>query len=323
MNTIMQHSLLLDEAPLVIIPSLAKRIGLNEAIVIQQLHYWLQKSANIRGRRKWVYNTYKEWQEQFPFWSEITVRRILTGLENKGIIVTGNYNEMKADKTKWYSIDYEKLRGVISPSDQNDQSMRSDRSVACDQNDQSNTRDYLPKITTEVGGVGEGEYAQGVISPPKADPIAFYMQNITASIPTMIIQDIDQWIARGHFDEPEEIIVEALKETVKNGARSWNYTTKILINWADQGLRTIQQVQAAIAEHERNKTSSSHRATKGKYSRDQPKEMSAADKAYLDNLRGEQAPPDDPSYDPAQDDELQKLMQQLQARGPDKHEVNR
>lgn len=132
------------------------------------------------------------------------------------------------------------------------------------------------------------------IIPQKPDPVTFYTQNITAAIPPIIVQDIDQWIAKGHFDEPEEIIIEALRETILNGTKSWKYTTKILIGWADQGLRTLQQVQAAIAEHARSKT-----ASKGKYSRGQSTEMSEADKAYVDNLRGGQAPQDDPSYDPA------------------------
>ncbi|MCM3079611.1 DnaD domain-containing protein [Brevibacillus invocatus] len=307
------NNFLLDEAPLVILPSLAVQIGLNEAIVIQQLHYWLQKSTNIRDRQKWVYNTYKEWQEQFPFWSEITVRRVLTGLENKGIIVTGNYNEMKADKTKWYTLDYEKLRGVISPCDQNDQSMRSNRSDGCDQNDQSNTR-YYTDITTdrEVGGE---EKPQGVISPPKADPYKFYTENITTVIPPIIIQDMDQWIAKNHFDEPEEIIVEALKETILNGTKSWKYTTKILIGWADQGLRTLHQVQAAIAEHERNKTSGFSNGRRSGSGRTQQANRTAAEQAQVDKLRGVQAVETDPNYDPNQDLELQQLMSQLQSKG--------
>lgn len=35
--------LLLDDEPLVILPKLAAAIGLNEAIILQQLHYWLEK----------------------------------------------------------------------------------------------------------------------------------------------------------------------------------------------------------------------------------------------------------------------------------------
>ncbi|MFI8714228.1 DnaD domain-containing protein [Brevibacillus brevis] len=161
-------------------------------------------------------------------------------------------------------------------------------------------------------GAGAGSCLEDLpdkIIPQKPDPVTFYTHNITPAIPPIIVQDIDQWIAKGHFDEPEEIIIEALRETILNGTKSWKYTTKILIGWADQGLRTLQQVQAAIAEHARNKT-----ANKGKYSRGQSTEMSEADKAYLDNLRGGQAPQDDPSYDPAQDQELQKLMGQLQGK---------
>ncbi len=35
------NNLLLDEHPLLVMPKLATLIGLNEAIVLQQVHYWL------------------------------------------------------------------------------------------------------------------------------------------------------------------------------------------------------------------------------------------------------------------------------------------
>ena len=35
--------LLLEDEPLVVLPKLATVIGLNEAIILQQLHYWLEK----------------------------------------------------------------------------------------------------------------------------------------------------------------------------------------------------------------------------------------------------------------------------------------
>ena len=33
--------LLINEPPLIVLPSLAKEIGLNEAIIVQQIQYWL------------------------------------------------------------------------------------------------------------------------------------------------------------------------------------------------------------------------------------------------------------------------------------------
>jgi len=98
------------ENPLVILPSLAMKIGLREAIILQQIHYWLtKKGAHVIEGRRWIYNTYTEWQKQFPFWSETTIKRSFLNLEKQGLLISGNWNALKMDKTKWYTINYEKL----------------------------------------------------------------------------------------------------------------------------------------------------------------------------------------------------------------------
>jgi len=105
----MRHNLFLDEHPLLVFPTLARIVGLNEAIFLQQLHYWLKISKHHIEGKTWVYNTVGQWQEQFPFWSEKTLRRIITSLENNDLIETSNQNQRKFDKTKWYTINYEKI----------------------------------------------------------------------------------------------------------------------------------------------------------------------------------------------------------------------
>ena len=52
-------SLLMNESPLCVQPSLAVAIGLNEAIFLQQCHYWLNPKFNknfIEGKH-WVHKT--------------------------------------------------------------------------------------------------------------------------------------------------------------------------------------------------------------------------------------------------------------------------
>ena len=98
---------LMDEYPLLVLPKLAVKIGLNEAIILQQIHYWLQKSEqNINGH-KWVYNTVDQWSAQFPFWSSDTVRRGLANLKSKGILIGETLSPDKRDRTMYYRIDYE------------------------------------------------------------------------------------------------------------------------------------------------------------------------------------------------------------------------
>ena len=101
--------LLINENPLQVLPTLACTIGLNEAIVLQQIHYWLNSSQNFFENRHWVYNSVTDWQEQFPFWSESTIKRVLANLEKLNVVFTGNFNSDAWDKTKWYSINYAQL----------------------------------------------------------------------------------------------------------------------------------------------------------------------------------------------------------------------
>lgn len=136
--------LLINEPPLQVLPSLAKEIGLNEAIMLQQMHYWLLKSANEFTGVKWFYKTLEEWQIEFPFWSAMTIRRTLGSLEKQKIIKIGNFNKKKFDKTKWYTIDYQR---VNSRCVQNEQSMCSDCTDGCVQNEQTNTREYQESTT--------------------------------------------------------------------------------------------------------------------------------------------------------------------------------
>ncbi|WP_034991625.1 conserved phage C-terminal domain-containing protein [Liquorilactobacillus vini] len=108
---------LLDEHPLIVIPKLAIAVGLNEAIVLQQINYWLNKSNKVIDGKKWTYNSYKDWQKQLPFWDTRTIQRIFRGLEKDKLISTGKFNKMKFDKTKWYTIEYDNLSSRIRQVD--------------------------------------------------------------------------------------------------------------------------------------------------------------------------------------------------------------
>ncbi|WP_411255314.1 hypothetical protein [Neobacillus niacini] len=82
--------LLINESPVMIIPSLAVKIGVNEAVVLQQIHYWLRISKHTIEGRTWVYNTYEEWQKQLPFWSVSTIKRTIRSLEMLGLLLSEN-----------------------------------------------------------------------------------------------------------------------------------------------------------------------------------------------------------------------------------------
>lgn len=90
---------------------LAAIIGLNEAIVLQQIHYWVKKKGGgveHQGAR-WVFNSLERWQEQFPFWSQDTVKRALAALKSKGLVRVEKLSEVGRDRTNYYTIDYKQI----------------------------------------------------------------------------------------------------------------------------------------------------------------------------------------------------------------------
>ena len=65
MEMTVMSNLLIDDYPILVLPKLATEIGLNEAIVLQQMHYWLKKSNHNYDGRRWIYNSFPEWQNTF------------------------------------------------------------------------------------------------------------------------------------------------------------------------------------------------------------------------------------------------------------------
>ena len=224
---------ILDEKPLIVLPSLAKAIGLNEAIILQQLHYWLQESNNIRDGYKWVYNTYEDWQKQFPFWSKNTIIRAIKSLEKKGLVVVGNYNRMKIDNTKWYRIDYEKIEGLGRPSTQNEQT-EYPKWVDREPNlGKPITREYTENTTDIVVEKVEQVYQ----SYQNENPHSVY-EKLFGGLDGRIGEEINIWID----DLSEELVIEAMK-MAKEKQKDWRYAKGILRSWAQQGITSLTDLE--------------------------------------------------------------------------------
>ena len=105
---------LFDEQPIVANKTLAREIGLNEALILQQINYWIEinkkSGKNYHDGKYWTYNSIRAWQENdFDYMSFDTVKRTFSKLEKAGYLLVGNYNKDPRDKTKWYTINNDKL----------------------------------------------------------------------------------------------------------------------------------------------------------------------------------------------------------------------
>lgn len=95
---------------------LAKELNKTKAIFINQIHYWttvLRNEEHYHEGRYWVYESYKSWQKQFPSMTARQIQNILISLEEDGYIYVGNFNKKDYDKTKWYAVNYDKVKETL------------------------------------------------------------------------------------------------------------------------------------------------------------------------------------------------------------------
>lgn len=88
--------------------SIAKKFGVEEAIIIHNIYFWtLKNKANgkhFHDGNYWTYNSIEAFTELFPYWSRRQIERILKNAVEKGAIIKGNYNKIAYDRTTWYAL---------------------------------------------------------------------------------------------------------------------------------------------------------------------------------------------------------------------------
>jgi hypothetical protein len=86
----------------------AVKYGINAAVILHNLIFWIEKNKankkHLYEGRTWTYNSVKAWSELFPYLTKKQVRTALDLLRDKGVIMTGNFNEKTNDNTLWYAF---------------------------------------------------------------------------------------------------------------------------------------------------------------------------------------------------------------------------
>ena len=98
-------------------------LGERAAMIIQEIHHWVSEHFRAKDKRYlydgayWIWNSYKQWKKTFPFIPEPSLKKIILGLESRGILVSGEFNKNRGDRTKWYRINYDLLEQTLLPAE--------------------------------------------------------------------------------------------------------------------------------------------------------------------------------------------------------------
>lgn len=106
MSEYINENTVIEDYPILVLPKLAVAIGLEEAMVVQQLYWLLKNPANGKNLdgEKWIFNTAQQWVDQyFPFWCISTVKRTFQQLERMGLVMSCQ-PEGKMSRRKYYRL---------------------------------------------------------------------------------------------------------------------------------------------------------------------------------------------------------------------------
>lgn len=76
--------------------------------------------------------------------------------------------------------------------------------------------------------------------------------------------DIDDVINNFGFEQPEEMIMEAIKDSARGNGRTWKYVYKKLVDWRRKGIKTVEDIEKIeVGDHNHGTGQKVHQYRRG------------------------------------------------------------
>lgn len=195
---------------------IAVEYGLNCAIILENLKFWIAKNeaneVNFHDGYYWTYNSVKAFKKLFPYISERQISNALNKLEENGIIITGNYNAVAYDRTKWYAIT--KKGESIMQKCKMKNVKKVNGSVKKVEPIPDINRDIKPNINKDSKHK-YGEYSHVLLTDKQLEKLnSEYGESMTQNLITFLDEYIEMkgYKAKNHYLAIKKWVVDAVKE---------------------------------------------------------------------------------------------------------------
>ncbi|EOE6413483.1 DnaD domain protein [Enterococcus hirae] len=85
----------------------------------------------------------------------------------------------------------------------------------------------------------------------RSSAVSYWLNQVNPTEAPTILESIDFWVK--DFNGQEDIVVTAIDEMLKNGAKSFKYLEKILKTWEENGLDSVEKVHNHLNGHYQKK----------------------------------------------------------------------
>lgn len=185
----------------------------------------------------------KKLMERWGWGSEKT-RAFLKLLDSDGMI------KFQPDKKKTTIIilnydRYQNQNGLNADIPTDSENMQNDNrtQTECNQND---SRTSAETNNNDNNVNNDNKYINNK-EKEELNPIKVYQNNIFPTPGFIEIEGIQKW----SNDLGSELVIQAIEIAAKNNARNWKYIERILLDWNNNGIKTIEQVKVYSAARKR------------------------------------------------------------------------
>ncbi|MGM9951543.1 MAG: hypothetical protein ACI33P_15520 [Lysinibacillus sp.] len=197
-------TLLTKESPLIILPSVALKIGTFEAVFLQQLHYRLNYSNTVVEGYKWYQCTMDKWLVQLSILSKSTVERIIKSLCAKQLVERKGFD----GKGTYYRIRYEVLQEMLVVDS------ASNRGVPQTDGNHAST---CGTIVPQTEGAGTSDWGAKLPENPDASTAGGALRSKERIIKETKDVLLYTKANGGHWSVEEGLVFQAIYEKLKEG----------------------------------------------------------------------------------------------------------
>lgn len=257
--------------------NIAKQYGVNIALLLESFQFWtfknLARKKHIYDGLCWSYDTLESLGEIFDYWTRRQIEHTINNAVKHGLLVKGNYNQTKYDRTVWYALTpkaYEFFPDLYQ--EKYLELLYSSISQNCEI-DYTNFRNGFPKnvtpipvttpvtdpyinnIAANIDNQALGELGKkGSQEPTDLDTKSDYRKNQTKK--NTVLQKKDQFdinhiLQVNPFQIPEEIIRDWIenrkKKRVPVTKTAWNKINKEFVKCKEKNIDPIEAFETMVA----------------------------------------------------------------------------
>lgn len=243
--------LLINESPLIVLPSLVRALGtIERAVALQQMHFVATISDTTKDEHghEWFRASYDDLcAKWFPMWSPHTLSKHIRHLEERGCVVSHKAKRTAWDQTKSYRIDHAAVALLVNitsvtPCINDD--------TGCDDVERTGSGTLYNVPDPVVSSIERSRNNKEtepkvVVVVEKPNAMAAYESNIgalTSHIGDMINDAVDEY--------GDTWCVDAIHIATTAEHRSWKYVLGILKNWKRDGRTEPESMLESIDDRE-------------------------------------------------------------------------